>query len=1314
MEDLLENLNERQREAVLETEGYVRVIAGAGSGKTKLLVSRYAYLVQDYGIDSSNILCVTFTNKAAGEMKKRIRALIGDHNDTSLICTYHGFCNRLLRENPEKLFLNQQFQIIDAQQQKSIIGEIYQKFELKLDYASFESILRKIGCVKRDTDYVTRMCNPEPCRILQEIKDQDDQIIEEFLQRQKATYSLDFHDLISFAIHLLENDSEVREKWQNRLNYIMVDEFQDSSAVEMRLVELLSGLFQNLMIVGDPDQNIYEWRGSDVKLLVDFDKGHEPTKTIILNQNYRSTPQILNCANTLIEKNELRLKKDLFTKNAPGSAVVHYHSKSDFEEMDRVIENIKRLHDRDGLRYSDFAVIYRSGFLSRVAEKKLVEKNIPYEIFGGVRFYQRMEILDVLAYLKLIAYGDDVSFRRIVNTPRRRFGRAKMNLLEQLRDAETAGSAEQMRLEQLEGFLHAASLDSRAAGQEVQQAYGAEAAEADRSAGTAEFPGNRVGSAQEGRGGKNSLYAALCAHRNDREFVNSDIASFIGFVETMRESIGTKRISDIVNEVTRDSGYEAYIRELGDEERLDNLAEFKRIANEFEREFGENLSLEQFLQQVALQSGEDAGDGKDTVKLMTIHSSKGLEFPAVFILGFTEGIFPSAKTIGERKKLGLEEERRLCYVAITRAEKYLFLMDSEGTSPNGIKKLVSRFLTEIGEENYVRIGQISDDLQRESRSYTEKLNSEFYVEETGSRKTGDVVEHHIFGRGTIEAVDEKRGSYLVRFDGLKQARNISAGYFARGHENAGRRNYAGQDRAAGGSAAAEPAQTGRETAGAAGKVMAEHKAGQPVKDAETKEEAKEEVRDKAGEAGIKRAETAVRTADIRQTAGTVRAAGKADTGLQQPGTAETGEERGTTGAAEAVKEPEAIRAAQAGKRPEATRAAELPDIKRETAGGFKTAAAARTAGKAERRHEAPRAAEAGREPEAPRAAQTKREPEAPRAAQTEREPEALRTAQTKREPEALRTAQTKREPEAPRAAEAEKEPEALRAAEAEKEPEAPRAPEAEREPEAMRAAKAEKGPEEANADAAEGREKTAEAGRKKASEAVQTIIKAVVERKLARVKKTARALEKEPSAASLIKNTAPGEKEIRTAGEVLPTAAHSPSGKAKISDAQAARLRELKESSPNLWKRDEVPHSGWSCNGVSDLGAPVGICEMCGYQIIRYAHHMEHPQYRSLIAGCVCAGRMEGDITRAKQREAEFKNRQARRISFFGRKWKNSKKGNEYLKIDDHVIVLYHNTKNADHWKYAIDNQFCRNAYATRERAVAGAFEAMERFRSKG
>lgn len=1020
MSDLLEHLNERQREAVLETEGYVRVIAGAGSGKTKLLVSRYAYLVQDYGIDSSNILCVTFTNKAAGEMKKRIRALIGDQNDTSLICTYHGFCNRLLRENPEKLFLDKQFQIIDTPQQKAVLGEIYQKFELKLDYASFEAILKKIAYAKKDTGYVTKMCNPAPCQILEEIKDQNDQIIEEFLQRQKATYSLDFHDLISFALYLLETDPMVREKWQNRLNYIMVDEFQDSSKVEMRLVELLSGLFQNLMIVGDPDQNIYEWRGSDVKLLVDFDKVHTPTKTIILNQNYRSTPEILNCANTLIEKNELRLKKDLFTKNAPGAAVVHYHSKNDFEEMDRVVENIKRLHETEGLKYSDIAVIYRSGFLSRVAEKKLVEKNIPYEIFGGVRFYQRMEILDVLAYLKLIAYDDDVSFRRIVNTPRRRFGRAKMNYLERLREKEA---------------LH------------------------------------------------NSLFATLCLHLDKPEFRNSDVATFVHFVGEMRKDIETKRIPDIVNDVAKASGYEAYIRELGDEERLDNLAEFKRIANEFEREFGENLSLGQFLQQIALQSGEDVAETKDTVKLMTIHSSKGMEFPAVFILGFTEGVFPSSKTIGERKKLGLEEERRLCYVAITRAEKYLFLMDSEGISQNGIKKLVSRFLGEIGENNYVRIGQISEELQKESDSYTEKLNIGLEVaEDPGSRNVGDVVEHHIFGKGTIKAVDGKRGSYLVQFDGLKQARNISINYFTKEHKDARQRKYEGQ---------------GRDD-------------------------------------------------------GDVRNEEKTD-GALKPGNEKN-----------------------------------IPN-----------------------------------------------------------NPEKTYPAPEWSEPAKTEIPRPNKKP-------------------------------------------------------------SPETGRKKTSEALQNAIKSAVEQELAKVTKAAKALEQEIASTFSTAANTPKKIEIDNAANPMEENIPSPPRQGKISTTQAAHLKNLKESSPNLWKRDDVPHTGWTCTGISDLGAPVGICEMCGYQIIRYAHHMEHPRYRNLIAGCICAGKMEGDIAGAKQREAEFKNRQARRMNFFKRKWKQSKKGNEYLKIDQHVIVLYHNTNMGNHWKYAIDNQFCKNNYPTRERALAGAFDALE------
>lgn len=626
--DYISELNENQYEAVVNTEGYVRVIAGAGSGKTKLLVSRYAYIVKDYGIDPKNILCVTFTNKAAAEMKKRIRSIIGDSYDTTLICTYHGFCARLLRENPEKLFLTKNFQIIDTSQQRNILSEIYQKYELKLDHASFGNILKKIGVFKSNIKYVPKMCTAESLQILDNITDLNDSIIEEYLQRQKSLYALDFHDLLSFALYLLGTDDEVRSKWQNRLNYIQVDEFQDSSAREMTLIDILSDKHKNLMIVGDPDQNIYEWRGSKVELLVDFDQTHIPTKTIFLNRNYRSTPQILNCANTIIEKNKIRLKKDLYTLSDNGEEVIYYHSKNDEEETKQIVANIKNLHKNTGFSYSDIAILYRSSFLSRLIEKKLVENNIPYEIYGGVKFYQRMEVLDIISYLNLIAFDDDISFKRIINKPRRKFGRVKIANLESLQENE---------------FYNTAS---------------------DR---------------------RTSLYDILKDCLDRGMFKGSTVHNFVDFIEKVRANKSNMRITEIVNTVCNESGYEAYIRNMGDEERLDNLAEFKRIADEFENNFGENLTLEEFLQQIALQSNENEEASKEAVKLMTIHSAKGLEFPIVFIVGFTEGIFPSSKTIEERKENGLEEERRLCYVAITRAKSRLFLTDSEGYSQNGIK-----------------------------------------------------------------------------------------------------------------------------------------------------------------------------------------------------------------------------------------------------------------------------------------------------------------------------------------------------------------------------------------------------------------------------------------------------------------------------------------------------------------------------------------------------------------------------------------------------------------------------------------------------
>lgn len=1001
--DFLQDLNEKQMEAVLATEGFVRVIAGAGSGKTKLLVSRYVYLVQEYGIDPSNILCVTFTNKAAGEMKKRIRAAIGDQYDTALICTYHGFCARLLREDAEKLFLSRDFQIIDAVQQKTILGEIYQKRELKLDYASFEKILKQIGTYKSLNyhQYVPRMCDPKPAQILPELDSLDGEIMEEYMQRQKAIGALDFHDLLSFALYLLESNASVREKWQEKLNYIQVDEFQDSSVREMRLVDILSAQYRNLMIVGDPDQNIYEWRGSDVKLLVEFDKQHEPTQTIFLNRNYRSTPQILACANCLIDKNQLRLKKDLFTLSPDGARVVHYHSKSDAEETETIAKLIKQAVQQEKRRYSDFAVLYRSGFLSRTVENRLVEKNIPYEIYGGVKFYQRMEVLDMIAYLRLIAFDDDGSFKRIINKPRRRFGRVKLASLEELQETELSLIAD---------------------------------------------------------GLQPSLFALLSGHLHESPFKNSDAANFVEWIYGIREACGRLRITEIVNRVATESGYEQYIRELGDEERYENLMEFKRIADEFERNFGEELTLPEFLQQISLQAGEDEDSSRDAVKLMTIHAAKGLEFPVVFAIGFSEGIFPSAKTIEERKLLGLEEERRLCYVAITRAEKRLYLMDSEGLSQNGIKKLPSRFLREIGTQNYERIGVISEELDRESRAYTKRLNEGIAVEQPPSYAAGDTVEHHAFGKGRVISTDERRGTVLVQFERLQQPRNLSASYFQSEHKPI-------------------PVPPGKVSAPDA-----------PAKAEETPvEQLSEDVFERFEEKAPPAANTEGRQPEEREEAEPVEPARQPDAPQQSRAEEDYVEEQRFV----------------------------LPEIKQA--------------------------------------------------------------------------------------------------------PDAPPAPEKQE-------------PEQENE-----------------SENGSGIDPAVLE---------------------------------------------------KLANTE------------NLWKRDDVPHSGWQCVGVTDLGAPVGVCEMCGYQIIRYVHHMVHPQHRPLDVGCICAGKMEGDVEAAKKREQEFKNKQARRASFENRRWKNSRNGNPYLKIKNHLIVLYQH-KNGNIWKYSIDSAFCPEIYRTKEEALDAAFEALERVLNK-
>lgn len=502
---------------------------------------------------------------------------------------------------------------------------------------------------------------------------------------------------------------DILEKWQERLNYIQVDEFQDSSKTEMELIDLLVGKHKNLMIVGDPDQNIYEWRGSDVRLLVDFDKYHENTKTIFLNQNYRSTPEILNCANTLIDKNIYRLKKDLFTRNKNGKKVYHYHMKNEYEEAEKVVECIQRMKKEDAWKFADFAVLYRSGFLSRIIEKKFTECGIPYEIYGSVKFYQRMEIQDILAYLRLVAFDDDLSFKRIVNKPRRKFGRVKMQHLQLIRE-----------------------------------------------------PGE-------------SLYITLKNNIDDPVFKGSGAKEFIRAIDELRVRQEENTILESVENICLFSGYEKYIRELGDMERFENLTEFKRIAAEYEKNYGEEVTLREFINRISLQANDNDMEEGDKVKLMTIHAAKGLEFPNVFILGLSEGIFPSAKTIEERKEYGLEEERRLCYVAITRAEKSLTLLDSEGFAQNGTKKRPSRFLREIGKENYIYVGKVLKDIpQILEPSKTKEIR---YRDNTKLKKIGDKVRHPAFGEGVIIGFGKNNHSYKIKFDKCSSERDISIEFF---------------------------------------------------------------------------------------------------------------------------------------------------------------------------------------------------------------------------------------------------------------------------------------------------------------------------------------------------------------------------------------------------------------------------------------------------------------------------------------------------------------------------------------------------------
>lgn len=707
MDNFIDELNEQQKEAVTTTEGYVRIIAGAGTGKTKALTYRYAYLVDELGISTSNILCVTFTNKAAREMSKRIRQMIGD-SDTGYICTFHGFCVKLLREDIHAINYPQNFVVMDSEDTEDILKTVYENAHIQSRTYTFDMARDHISAMKNEMQHIAYLEDISNDRLLadyEKASDIPEKVFLGYLYEQKKVYGLDYDDLITIALHILRTDAEKCRKWQERMMYVMVDEFQDVSGNQYALAEILSGYHRNLFIVGDPDQTIYTWRGARIEYILEFDKNHENTQTIFLDTNYRSTPDILAVSNSLIEKNRNRLPHRLVAVKSPEARPLYVHSRTTGDEAQWVTNEIKRLVEA-GTKYSDIAVLYRSHFVSRSIEEAFIKTKIPYILYSGTEFYKRKEIKDVLAYLRMVAYADDLSFRRVINEPKRNFGKKRMSMLKSYCETHRC-----------------------------------------------------------------SLYSGLQDLLEEKTVKSTGASAFVDIIENFRKTYKEKSLSDLVMELMAATGYEAMLRQAGEQERLDNLAELKQSIDEYEKTSGEENTLEEYLQSIALYTNNDREKDKDSVTMMTIHTAKGLEFPYVFVCGVNEGIFPSKHVDTEAM---LEEERRMAYVACTRAERGLYISDAEGLNYDDSFRYPSRFIFNIDREAIGYVNELSQRLVDDTKNYIAANESRYMPLDT-ELKPGDRVRHKVFGEGTITGIRGDIGCYVVKFDRVETERNLKIG-----------------------------------------------------------------------------------------------------------------------------------------------------------------------------------------------------------------------------------------------------------------------------------------------------------------------------------------------------------------------------------------------------------------------------------------------------------------------------------------------------------------------------------------------------------
>lgn len=688
------SLNPNQQRASEASEGRVRVVAGAGSGKTRVLAYRFAFLVNELGIAPGNILCLTFTNKAAQEMKHRISGLVDRGAVNDFVCTIHSFCVKFLRREIYRIGYPKNFTVIDEEDAKTLAKQAMNEFGVDRKKLTAERFLTKVAMLKGyDIDAYIQghllPASPPDCP--------DAQV--RYLRLQLKQYVLDYDDLIYFTIYILNHFPDAREYWTDKLNYIMVDEAQDCSNDDWNLLRILSERHGNLFVVGDPDQAIYEWRGASPRTFVNF----KATTDIILDRNYRSTPDILNVANAIIAHNRNRIPKELYTARLNETPVTYRHYRSEREEAQAIADTIAE-EIKQGAAPGQFAILFRSTFLSRNVEQAMLKLKIPYAVWGGVRFFERKEIKDVICYLRMVASdSDDTAFTRIVNLPSRKFGAASLQALTEI--AEKRG------------------------------------------------------------------IPLLTALRNEIEGGNSKfdrpaLRQFVALIDMARSLSSEIPVSELTDRILVDSRLADLYRLDEKEERLENVSELVNAMKEFERVQRDDgdMTLDGYLQEIALYTNADSQIDTDRVKLMTIHQSKGLEFDTVFITGLTEGVFPNHRSIRERRQDGEEEERRLMYVATTRARNMLYLSESEGyMNDTGAMKYPSRFLAEIPEDMLIVEGNPDPELFKGTKRLVDSINSELGEGGFDVWPPGTRVEHRAFGQGEVVRFDPQAQSYRIRF-----------------------------------------------------------------------------------------------------------------------------------------------------------------------------------------------------------------------------------------------------------------------------------------------------------------------------------------------------------------------------------------------------------------------------------------------------------------------------------------------------------------------------------------------------------------------